>query len=49
MQIGATRGAQLEETLRAVEDGPLEADIAKRIDELWGLVQAEAPVDKYDL
>ena len=49
MQMGATRGAQLEETLRAVEDGPLDVSIARRIDELWELVQAEGPVDKYDV
>ena len=48
MQIGATRGAQLEETLRAIEDGPLDGVVAKRIDEMWELVQAEAPVDNYN-
>ena len=47
MQIGATRGPQLEETLRAIEDGPLDATIAKKVDELWELVKAEAPVDNY--
>ena len=49
MQIGATRGAQLEETLRAIEDGPLDGRIAKRINEVWELVQAEAPVDSFDV
>lgn len=49
VQIGATRGAQLEETLRAIEDGPLDESIATRINEVWELVQAEAPVDKYEM
>ena len=49
MQIGATRGTQLEETLRAIEDGPLDEVVAKRIDEIWELVQAEAGVDNYNV
>ena len=47
MQIGATRGLQLEETLRAIEDGPLDESIANRVDNLWDLVKEEAPVDNY--
>lgn len=47
MQIGATRGSQLEETLRAIEDGPLDESIAKRIDKVWELVKAEAPIDNF--
>ncbi len=46
-QIGATRGSQLEETLRAIEDGPLDENIAKRVDKIWELVKDEAPVDNY--
>lgn len=49
MQIGATRGSQLEETLKAIEDGPLDENIAKRVDKIWELVKAEAPVDNYHL
>lgn len=47
MQIGATRGSQLEETLRAIEDGPLDESIAKRVDKVWELVKDEAPIDNY--
>ena len=47
MQIGASRGSQLEETLRAIEDGPLDEDIVKRVDKIFDLVKAEAPVDNY--
>ncbi|CAD6579997.1 MAG: hypothetical protein ASARMPREDX12_009430 [Alectoria sarmentosa] len=45
--IGASRGAQLEETLRAIEDGPLDESIAKRVDKVWELVKDEAPIDNY--
>ena len=47
MQIGASRGSQLEETLRAIEDGPLDNSIAKRVDKVWELVKDEAPIDNY--
>ena len=47
MQIGATRGSQLEETLKAIEDGPLDESIAKRVDKLWDMVKDDAPVDNY--
>lgn len=49
MQIGASRGSQLEETLRAIKDGPLDEGIAKRVDEIWKLVKDEAPIDNYHL
>ena len=49
MQIGASRGSQLEEALRAIEDGPLDESIAKRVDNVWELVKDEAPVDMYHL
>ena len=49
MQIGATRGSQLEETLRAIQDGPLDESIAKRVDKVWELVKDEAPIDNYHL
>lgn len=45
MIIGATRGSQLEEHLRAIEDGPLDENIAKKIDKVWELVKDEAPID----
>ena len=49
VQIGATRGSQLEEILRAIEAGPLEESIANRIEKIWELVQAEGPMDDYDM
>ena len=45
--IGATRHEQLEGTLQAIENGPLEASIATRIDHIWDLVKDQAPVDTY--
>ena len=45
--IGASRHQQLLETLRAIEDGPLEASIVKRIDKVWDWVKDQAPVDNY--
>lgn len=47
IQIGATRGSQLEGILRAIEDGPLDESIVKRVDKIFHLVKAEAPVDNY--
>ena len=47
MQIGASRGSQLKETLRAIEDGPLAEHIAKRVDKVWEVVRHEAPIDNY--
>ena len=47
LQIGATRGSQLDETLKAIEDGLLDEKIAKRVDNVWDLVKEEAPIDNY--
>ncbi|KAK4695091.1 aflatoxin B1 aldehyde reductase, partial [Lecanoromycetidae sp. Uapishka_2] len=47
--IGASRHGQLEETLRSIEDGPLDAKIVKRIDGVWDMVKDEAPTDNYHL
>lgn len=49
VKIGATRGSQLEETLRAIGDGPLDENIAKRVDKVWELVKEEAPTDNSHL
>lgn len=43
--IGASRYQQLEETLRAIEDGPLDVGIAKRIDSMWDKVKQEAQTE----
>ena len=45
--IGASRTQQLEQTLRDIECGPLEAGFAERIDTVWDLVKEQAPIDNY--
>ena len=44
--IGARDVGQLEETLRAVEDGPLSERAVGRIEEIWEMVRGEAPTDE---
>ncbi len=46
--IGASTVSQLEETLKAVEAGPLDGESVKRIDEIWKKVEHEAPLDNYN-
>lgn len=43
--VGASKTAQLEETLKAVEDGPLDEGIAKRANDIWEKVKDEAPLE----
>jgi aflatoxin B1 aldehyde reductase len=45
--IGSSRFSQVEETLAAVEAGPLDAAIAKRVDDIWETVKHEAPTDNW--
>ncbi|KAL7947871.1 NADP-dependent oxidoreductase domain-containing protein [Trichoderma barbatum] len=45
MLIGASTSEQLADTMKELEDGPLESWITKRIDELWEMVKDEEPVD----
>ncbi len=45
--IGATKVSQLEETLKVIEDGPLDAKTADRVDQIWKTVEHEAPLDNY--
>lgn len=45
--VGASPGKQLGETLKALEDGPLEAAVVEKIDRIWDLVKDEAPLDIY--
>ena len=47
MIIGS-RPAQLEETLMALEDGPLDGKIAERVEGVWKMVEHEAPLDNYN-
>ncbi|KAE9375814.1 Aldo/keto reductase [Stipitochalara longipes BDJ] len=46
--VGASKTAQLEETLTAVEQGPLPESIAQRVDAIWEKVEHEAPLDNYN-
>ncbi|KAK9243146.1 NADP-dependent oxidoreductase domain-containing protein [Lipomyces tetrasporus] len=45
--IGATKVEQLQESLKALEDGPLPDSIVAKIDKLWEDIKDEAPVDNY--
>jgi len=45
--IGASKTSQLEETLNAIEQGPLDEKTAKRAGDIWKTVEADAPVDNY--
>jgi len=45
--LGGSKPAQLEETLKAIQDGPLKPEIAKKIDSVWEAVKHEAPIDNF--
>ncbi|KAK9489575.1 Aldo/keto reductase [Lipomyces doorenjongii] len=45
--IGASTTAQLEETLDALEDGPLEEEVVAKIEGIWSMVEKDAPLDNY--
>jgi len=45
--VGASKVAQLEESLTAIEEGPLDEKIAERADNIWKVVEHEAPLDNY--
>lgn len=45
--LGASRPKQLKETLGALEAGPLEKDIADRIERIWEKVKDVAPMDNF--
>lgn len=45
--VGASKSSQLEETLEAVEAGPLNPGIAERANAIWEKVKDEAPLDNY--
>ncbi|KAG9241632.1 NADP-dependent oxidoreductase domain-containing protein [Calycina marina] len=46
--VGASKVEQLEETLGAIEAGPLDVETATEVDATWGLVEREAPLDNYN-
>lgn len=46
--VGARTVEQLEETLKAIEAGPLEGWVAERAGEVWEMVREEAPRDNWN-
>jgi aflatoxin B1 aldehyde reductase len=46
--VGASKVAQLEETLNVIEDGPLDAKTAASVEDIWKKVEHEAPLDNYN-
>jgi len=47
--IGARTELQLKETLEWVKKGPLGAEAVKRVDGIWESVQADAPLDNFEV
>ncbi len=47
--IGSKTAKQLEKTLVELEKGPLEEWVVKRLNKLWDIVEADAPVDAFNL
>lgn len=45
--LGGRTPEQIEDTLTALSEGPLPADICDEIDQIWKLVENEAPIDNY--
>lgn len=45
--FGACTLKQLEESLIAYEEGPLPAEIVKRVEGIWELLKDEAPIDNF--
>lgn len=46
--IGSRTVSQLEETLTAIDAGPLDAQIAKAVGDIWNLVKDDAPRDNWN-
>ena len=46
--VGASRISQLEQTLGALEDGPLDEKTVMRIEHIWAMVKDEAPIDNFN-
>lgn len=45
--VGARNTDQLRETMAGIKNGPLSAEVTKKIDEIWQKVAAESPLDNY--
>lgn len=46
--IGASSPRQLEQTLKSLEDGPLDPAIAKKVEQIWESVKDEAPPGDFE-
>ena len=46
--FGAHKQSHLEETIRYIRAGPLQADIVQRIEDIWEGIKDEAPLDNYN-
>lgn len=46
--LGCTKPEQLGETVGWIKKGPLSADAARRVEELWDIIKADAPLDNYN-
>ncbi|KAK7988382.1 hypothetical protein PG989_008697 [Apiospora arundinis] len=46
--LGCVKPQHLAETVGWIKNGPLSADAAKRIDELWEIIKTDAPLDNYN-
>ncbi|KAI9049803.1 hypothetical protein LZ554_005954 [Drepanopeziza brunnea f. sp. 'monogermtubi'] len=46
--IGASRPSQVEETCTYIEDGPLDSEIAGRVNALWKQIEKDAPIDNWN-
>lgn len=46
--VGARTPDSLSQTLGTIEDGPLDAEIVREIEDIWKLVENEAPLDNYN-
>lgn len=45
--VGASRPEQLEESLKAIEEGPLSEESVRKIEGVWKKIEKEAPLDNY--
>lgn len=46
--FGSSNVDQLKNTLAGVKNGPLAPEVAKRIDEVWKIVEADSPLDNFN-
>ncbi|CAG8898053.1 unnamed protein product [Penicillium egyptiacum] len=46
--VGSRNAEQLNQTLAALTEGPLSADIAERIEQVWKIVEADSPLDTFN-